>query len=410
MNASGLISVEEALARVLASATAPLGAESIAIEHALGRTLAENIDALRTQPPFANSAMDGYALIAADTVSTPARLKVIGESAAGRAFDGVVKPGEAVRIFTGAPMPAGADTVVIQENARREGDALIVDAPEAPEHNVRTAGLDFRDGEPLLAAGRRLTPRDLALAAAANHARLDVRRRPRVAILATGDELVRPGAARGPAQIVASNNFAVAGVVEATGGEPIDLGIAVDDKQALAESFVRAAKIKADVLVTLGGASVGDYDLVQAALVESGLELGFWRIAMRPGKPLMHGRLGDMKVLGLPGNPVSSTVCAVLFLRPLLLALLGDPNAAAEVSETARLGADVGANDLRQDYLRATLVEEGGAWCATPVESQDSSLVKLLAKSQCLIIRKPHAIAAKAGDVCRIIRLSALGF
>lgn len=409
MNASSLISVEEALARVLASIEAPLPAESVAIEAALGRTLAEEVGALRTQPPFANSAMDGYALSAADTAAPPARLKVVGESAAGRAFQGAVKPGEAVRIFTGAPMPDGADAVLIQENATREGETVIAHAREELGRNVRAAGLDFREGEALLAAGRRLSPRDLALAAAANHAALGVRRRPRVAILATGDELVRPGAARGPAQIVASNNYAVAGIVAAVGGEAIDLGIAADDKQALAQSFARAAEIKADVLVTLGGASVGDYDLVQQALVESGLELGFWRIAMRPGKPLMHGRLGEMKVLGLPGNPVSSVVCAILFLRPLLLALLGDPNAAADASEAARLGADLGANDARQDYLRATLSEEDGAWRATPVENQDSSLVKLLARAQCLIVRKPHAPPARRGEACRIIRFDALG-
>ncbi len=408
MNAGGLISVEEALARVLASVTAPLLGEQVALENALGRTLAEDLRALRTQPPFANSAMDGYALAAADTAPVPARLKVIGESAAGRAFEGRIKSGEAIRIFTGAPMPDGADAVVIQEHAIRDGDELVVNAREVPGRNVRRAGIDFREGEPLL-AGRRLTPRDVALAAAANHAALSVRRRPRVAILATGDELVRPGAARGPAQIVASNNYAVAGVVATVGGEAVDLGIAADDKEALAQSFVRAMEMKADVLVTLGGASVGDYDLVQQALIESGLELGFWRIAMRPGKPLMQGRLGEMKVLGLPGNPVSSVVCAILFLRPLLLALLGDPNAAADMSEPARLGADVGENDLRQDYLRATLAEEDGAWRATPVESQDSSLVKLLAKSQCLIIRKPHAPAARRGEECRIIKLDALG-
>jgi molybdopterin molybdotransferase len=409
MNAGGLISVEEALARVLASVKVPLAAESIAVEDALSRTLAEDLRALRTQPPFANSAMDGYALAAADTTPTPARLKVIGESAAGRAFEGALKSGEAVRIFTGAPMPQGADAVLIQENATREGEALIANSSEAPGRNVREAGVDFADGEHLLAAGRRLTPRDLALAAAANHAKLPVRRRPRVAILATGDELVPPGAARGAAQIVASNNYAVAGIVAVAGGEPIDLGIAADDVRALAQSFARAAEIRADVLVTLGGASVGDYDLVQRALIESGLELGFWRIAMRPGKPLMHGGLGDMKVLGLPGNPVSSVVCAILFLRPLLLALLGDARAATDVSEAATLGADLGENDMRQDYLRATLTYENDAWRATPVASQDSSLVKLLARSQCLIIRKPHAPAAKRGEVCRIIRLDALG-
>ncbi|HLH48495.1 MAG TPA: gephyrin-like molybdotransferase Glp, partial [Roseiarcus sp.] len=398
-----------ALARVLASVAAPLPAERVAVEAALGRILAEDIRALRTQPPFANSAMDGYALAAADTANLPARLKVVGESAAGRAFQGAIKRGEAVRIFTGAPMPEGADAVLIQENAAREGETVIAQTREEPGRNVRAAGLDFRQGEALLAAGRRLSPRDLALAAAANHAALRVRRRPRVAILATGDELVRPGAARGPAQIVASNNYAVAGIVAAVGGEAVDLGIAADDKQALAQSFARAAEIKADILVTLGGASVGDYDLVQQALVESGLELGFWRIAMRPGKPLMHGRLGEMKVLGLPGNPVSSVVCAILFLRPLLLALLGDPNAAADVSEAARLGADLGANDARQDYLRATLAEDAGAWRATPIESQDSSLVKLLAKSQCLVIRKPHAPAARRGEECRMMRFDRLG-
>jgi molybdopterin molybdotransferase len=409
MSPGGLISVEEALARVLASVKAPLGAESVALEEALGRTLAEDIRALRTQPPFASSAMDGYALAAADTAQAPARLTVIGESAAGRAFEGALKSREAVRIFTGAPMPKGADAVLIQENATREGDAVMASLVEAPGHNVREAGVDFFDGEPLLAAGRRLTPRDLALAAAANHATLAVRRRPRVAILATGDELVRPGAARGPAQIVASNNYAVAGIVASCGGAPIDLGIAADDVKALAQSFDGAAKIKADVLVTLGGASVGDYDLVQRALIESGLELGFWRIAMRPGKPLMHGRLAAMTVLGLPGNPVSSVVCAILFLRPLLLALLGDPNAGADLSETAILGADVGENDMRQDFLRATLTSQDRGWRATPVDSQDSSLVKLLARSQCLIIRKPQAPAAKRGEACRIIRLDALG-
>jgi molybdopterin molybdotransferase len=409
MNAAGLISVEEALARVLASAKAPLPAETVAIEDALGRALAEDIRALRTQPPFANSAMDGYALIAADIASGSARLRIIGESAAGRAFDGAMKPGEAVRIFTGAPMPQGADTVLIQENTTREGDVLIANATEARGRNIRKAGVDFSDGEPLIAAGRRLSPRDLALAAAANHPTLLVRRRPRVAILATGDELVRPGAARGPAQIVASNNYAVAGVVTALGGEAIDLGIAVDDMKALAQSFAQAAESKADILVTLGGASVGEYDLVQKALIDSGLELGFWRIAMRPGKPLMHGRLGAMAVLGLPGNPVSSVVCAAIFLRPLMLTLLGDPNAAAELTEAAVLGADVGENDLRQDYLRGALAQEHGAWRATPVASQDSSLVKLLAQSQCLIIRKPHAPAAKRGEPCRIIRFDVLG-
>jgi len=405
----GLISVAEALRRVLDAAPAPVAVESVALEKALGRTLAEDLTALRTQPPFANSAMDGYALIAADTSAPEARLKVIGESAAGRAFSGPLGHGEAVRIFSGAPMPAGADAVLIQENAAREGEIVIAKTSETPGQYVRPPAMDFASGEILLAAGRRLTPRDLALAAAGNHAALKLRRRPRVAILATGDELVPPGAPLGPAQIVASNNFAVAGIVAACGGEPVDLGIAVDEVGALVASFERAATMGADVLITLGGASVGDYDLVQKALISSGLELGFWRIAMRPGKPLMHGKLGAMTVLGLPGNPVSAVVCATVFVRPLLLALLGDPDARSDISEIAAFGDDVGGNDLREDYLRATLAQKDGQWLASPVEDQDSSLVKLLTRSQCLIIRKPHAPPAKRGEACRIIRFDRLG-
>jgi len=405
-----MISVAEALARVLASASPPIEAETLAVGAALGRTLARDIHALRTQPPFVNSAMDGYALRAADTASTPARLRVIGESAAGRAFDGAVGANQALRIFTGAPMPEGADAVLVQENATRDGDFLVVRDSETPGHNVRDAGIDFLEGEPLLPAGRRLTPRDLALAAAANHPAVAVRRQPRVAVLATGDELVGPGGVIGPAQIVASNNYAVAGIVAACGGVPIDLGIAADEMAALARSFRRAQEIGADVLVTLGGASVGDYDLVQQALVDSGLALGFWRIAMRPGKPLMQGRLGVMRVLGLPGNPVSATVCAMLFLAPLLRALVGDPAAGADPSEPAVLGADVAANDVRQDYLRATLAREaGGALAASPLPSQDSSLIKFLARAQCLVVRAPHAPAARRGDACRIIRFDGLG-
>jgi molybdopterin molybdotransferase len=411
MSADGLISVAEALARVLASAPEPLGAEIVAIEAALGRTLASDLHALRTQPPFANSAMDGYALRAADTAPAPARLRVVGQSAAGRAFAGALGEGQALRIFTGAPVPEGADAVLVQENATREGDFLVMKASQAVGRNVREAGIDFVERELLLPAGRRLSSRDLALAAAANHPALSVRRRPRVAVLATGDELVRPGGAIGPAQIVASNNYAIAGIVTACGGDPIDLGIAADEMDALARSFRRAREIEADVLVTLGGASVGDYDLVQKALVDAGLELGFWRIAMRPGKPLMQGRLGAMRVLGLPGNPVSAIVCAILFLAPLLRALAGDPTAGEDVSEPAVLGADVGANDPRQDYLRAKLTRgPGGALIAEPVASQDSSLVKFLAQAQCLVIRAPHAPAAKRGEACHIIRFGASGF
>jgi molybdopterin molybdotransferase len=406
-----MITVEEALARVLASAEEPLEEEKVALESAYGRVLARDLTALRTQPPFPNSAMDGYALRAADTALSLATLAVIGESAAGRAFPGAVGPGEAVRIFTGAPMPDGTDAIVIQEDVRREGERIQLSAAALAGDNLRQAGMDFLAGEALIAAGRRLTPRDVALAAAGNHAALPVRRRGRVAIVATGDELVAPGGGPlGPAQIVASNNLAVAGVVEACGGVAIDLGIAVDELSALKAAVAQARDAKADVLVTLGGASVGDHDLVQRALVSAGMELGFWRIAMRPGKPLMHGRLGAMRVLGLPGNPTSSMVCAILFLRPLLNALHGEPDPGADLSQPARLGVALGANGARQDYMRASLSRGAeGILVATPAAEQDSSLVKTMARADGLIVRPPHAEPAKAGDACKVIPFHGLG-
>jgi molybdopterin molybdotransferase len=406
----GLISVEEALARVLASARQPLGEESVALGDALGRTLAREARASHAQPPFASSAMDGYALRAADAAQPGARLAVIGESAAGHAFAGSVAAGQAARIFTGAPMPDGADAVVMQEEARREGDGIALQTSVSPGENFRPRGGDFEAGEAILAAGRRLTPRDLALAAAADCASLVVRRRPRVAILSAGDELVAPGAARGPAQVVASNAFAVAGVVAAAGGEPIDLGLAADDPTALAASLARAREANADVLATLGGASVGDHDLVRQALAEAGMEIDFWRIAMRPGKPMILGRLGATTVLGLPGNPASSMVCALLFLRPLLRALVGDPEAGADPSEPARLAVALGPNGARRTYLRAALTRDGdGALLARPAPSQDSSLIKTLARADALIVRPPDAPRAAAGDPCRVIRFAALG-
>jgi molybdopterin molybdotransferase len=408
---SSMITVEEALKRVLASAEeTPLEEEKVALEGGYGRVLARDLKALRTQPPFSNSAMDGYALRAADTASPPAILTVVGESAAGRAFDRAIDPGEAVRIFTGAPIPDGADAIAIQEDVNREGDRIRLSAAVPAGDNLRVAGMDFRIGEPLIPAGRLLTPRDVALAAAANHTALPVRRRARVAILATGDELVAPGGSLGPAQIIASNNFAVAGVVEACGGVAIDLGIAADELQALNTSLNRAREVQADVLVTLGGVSVGDHDLVQQALVSAGMELGFWRIAMRPGKPLMHGRLGAMRVLGLPGNPTSSMVCSILFLRPLLRALHGEPDAGADLSQPARLAVDLRANGVRQDYMRALLGRGAeGILIATPAADQDSSLVKTMARADGLIVRPPQAERAKAGDLCRVIPFHGLG-
>jgi molybdopterin molybdotransferase len=401
---SQMITVEEALARVLASAESPLEEEKVTLDAAYGRVLTRDLKALRTQPPFANSAMDGYAVRAADSTAAPLTLTVIGESAAGRAFEHALGPGQAVRIFTGAPMPEGADAIVMQEDVRREGERITLSAAALAGDNLREAGMDFRAGEALIAAGRRLTPRDVALAAAANHTELAVRRRARVAILATGDELVPPGGALGPAQIIASNNFAVAGVVEASGAVAIDLGIAVDEMGALKDAVGRARDSNADVLVTLGGASVGDYDLVQQALTAKGMELGFWRIAMRPGKPLMHGRLGPMRILGLPGNPTSSTVCAVLFLSPLIRALHGEPDPGADLSQPARLAVDLRRNGPRQDYMRASLRRGAdGILAATPAPNQDSSLVKTMARADGLIVRAPHAEPAKAGDACRVI-------
>lgn len=404
-----LLPVEEALRRILASVGEPLPAERLPLQACRGRTLAENVAALRTQPPFSASAMDGYAVRAEDA-RPGASLRVIGEAVAGRRFPGGLGPGEAVRIFTGAPVPDGADTILIQENARREGDEVTVVEAPSPGRFVRPAGLDFATGDRLLSAGRRLDAMSLGLAAAMGHAALPVRRRPRVAILATGDELVRPGETAGPDQIVASNPYAVAALVEAAGGEAIDAGIAPDDPARLGEAVAGALAGRPDVLVTLGGASVGDHDLVRQVLGGAGLDLGFWRIAMRPGKPLLQGRLGATHVLGLPGNPVSSIVCAVLFLAPLLRALQGDPLAGADPTEPALLSTDLPANDAREDYMRGCLTPSSdGLPQVAPASRQDSSMLRLLAESNALIVRPAHAPAARAGERCRVIRLGRFG-
>ncbi len=401
---AGLIPVSEALERLLKGIT-PLGAESIPLAAANRRILAADLTATRTQPPFSASAMDGYAVRHADMETVPARLKVIGEAPAGHAFDGTVAPGTAVRIFTGAPVPQGADCILIQENTEREGDIVIALEQPAPGRYIRPAGLDFAEGNVLLKAGDRLDYRTLSLAAAMNHANLPVRRKPVVALLATGDELVPPGAIPGPDQIIASNHAGLAALIEDCGGEVLDLGLSPDDEKAIAEKVRQALAAKADILVTLGGASVGDHDLVQGVLGAEGMELDFWRIAMRPGKPLMAGHLGDTKVLGLPGNPVSSMVCALLFLRPLMAALLGRSNQTEEVDQ-ALLGAPVKANDIRQDHLRAKLSRNAeGALVATPFAKQDSSLLSVLAGAEALIIRPSHAPALDAGTAVQILRL-----
>lgn len=400
---TGLLPVDEALARILAAAGKPQ-VETIALGAAGGRVLATDLHAKRQQPPFIGSAMDGYAVRAADVAAAPVTLRLIGQSAAGHAFSGEVKTGEVVRIFTGAPVPAGADSVVIQENTLAAGDQIEITEPITKGRNIRKAGLDFNEGDLLLKAGRVLDPSALALAAAADNPHLPVFCRPKVAILATGDELVNPGEPYRADQIIASNSFGLTEIVRQAGGIAIDLGIAEDRLEALSEAFDRAVAAGADILVTLGGASVGDHDLVQPALVAKGLQLDFWKIALRPGKPLMFGQLGKMNVLGLPGNPVSSLICAHIFLVPLIHAMLGLPH--APDLRSAILGSDMDTNDQRQDYVRASIVKNtDGTLTATPFPVQDSSMLKFLADASGLIIREPHAPAIKAGASCKVLML-----
>jgi len=404
-----LLPVADALAQVLASIDGPVPEEMVPLAACHGRSLARDLAARRTQPPFAVSAMDGYAVRAADCATIPATLTVIGESAAGRGYRGDIGPGEAVRIFTGAPLPTSADAIVIQEDtqARDDGRVDILEAPPVG-HYVRPAGLDFAQGAILLEAGRALDAGDIALAAAMNHASLPVRRKPRVAIIATGDELVLPGEEPGPDQIVASNIYALAAIITRAGGEAIDCGIARDTRADVLRVVDAARAAKPDILITLGGASVGAHDLVQETLTGIGLELGFWRIAMRPGKPLMHGKLGGLLFLGLPGNPVSAMVCAILFLTPAIRALLGDPLAPhGAPRHPAILGIDLKANDKREDYMRAKLTPRpGGLPLVEPFARQDSSMLGHLARANALLIRAPFAPEAKAGEPVDYLRLA----
>jgi molybdopterin molybdotransferase len=397
-----LLSVAEALARVTED-LAPLEAERAALDQAMGRVLAEDLASTRTQPPFEASAMDGYAVRAQDVAALPAKLKLIGQSAAGAGFRGRVGHDEAVRIFTGAPLPDGVDTIVIQEEADEASGVVTVKRAGLPGHHIRRRGQDFKRGEVLLKAGTRLGPRELMLAAAMNQAELPVRRKPVVAILATGDEVVPPGSELGPDQIVSSVPCGLAALIERHGGAAMSLGIAKDEPESIV-TLAQAGRA-ADILLTIGGASVGERDLVASALMAEGLELDFWKIAMRPGRPMLFGRLGHQRVLGVPGNPVSALICTVVFLKPMLDKMLGLAGEARPAPE-AVLGAPLEANSEREHYMRAVSAwREDGMRIVRPLPSQDSSLVAALARADCLIVRPPHAPALGSGARVRIVPL-----
>jgi molybdopterin molybdotransferase len=396
-----LMRVQEARERIV-STVKPLAVEAVKLELALDRVLAERVSAKRDQPPFEASAMDGYAVRFEDVAALPATLKVIGTSAAGHGFKGRLKAGAAVRILTGAPVPKGADTVVIQENVERDGDRLLVLHATPKGKNIRRAGLDFARGDVLFEKGVCLAPRDLGLLAAANCPKVKVYRRPRVIVLTTGDELVLPGGKARADQIYSSNSHAIAAMVQRFGGEVINLGIVRDTMKATIAAVKKG--LSADILVTTGGASVGDHDYVQAAFKACGVKIDFWKIAMRPGKPFMYGRKGRTHVMGLPGNPVSALVTARLFLKPLMDQMRGRVD--VDVTQTARLVGTLPANDQRQDYVRATLEQlPDGTRLAMPFASQDSSMQRTLQLSQGLIIRAADAPAAADGTQIDVLLL-----
>ena len=400
-----LLPVADAQAHLL-DATMPVAeTELLPLRLAVGRVLANDVLSTITQPPFHASAMDGYAVRADDVASIGNVLTVIGTASAGHAYSGNMTTGETVRIFTGAPLPEGADTVLIQEDAERlAGDRILTKfAPEKGRH-VRPQGQDFAAGELVLKSGDVLDAGRLTVAAAMNHPALSVLRKPRIAVLATGDELVPPGTIPGPSQIIASNTFGISTLAEQAGADVIDLGIVPDDSALIAAAVQKAVELKVDVLVTLGGASVGDHDLVQSTLKSVGMVLDFWKIAMRPGKPLMVGSLGPMRVLGLPGNPVSSMVCGLLFMEPLVEKLGGRPLSDRLI--TVRLDGSLSENDQRQDYIRSELCRDSdGTYVAKSFGKQDSSMMKIFANSGCLVIRPPFAPAVKSGELVQALKL-----
>lgn len=394
-----MISVDEAVARITALFT-PLDVEDVQLRHAAGRVLAREVAATRNQPPFAASSMDGYAVSASD-VAPGASFRVIGEAAAGSGLAGQVGKGEAARIFTGAPVPAGADRVVIQEDVIREGDVITIRETLDPATYIRPLGDDFRIGD-ALDAPRRLTPADIALLASMNIAQVPVRRRPVVALVATGDELVMPGEDPGPDQIIASNSFGLAAMLEQHGAEARMLPIARDNAASLQLALKLCAG--ADLIVTIGGASVGDHDIVREVAAEMGLETEFYKVRMRPGKPLMAGKLNQVPMIGLPGNPVSSMVCGHIFLRPALSVMLG-LDAQALPRELARLGTAMRPNGGREHYMRARLSVENGQLTVHPFDRQDSALLSVLRQADALLVRPVDDGAKAVGDMVEVIRL-----
>lgn len=395
-----MLSLDVAQARLLGGIE-PLPVETVRIEAALGRHLATDVAALRTQPPFAASAMDGYAIRFADM---PGPWELIGESSAGGGFGGTVTAGKAVRIFTGAPLPLGADTVMVQEDAARDGDAvrLARDGPPAPSAHVRPAGLDFSRGNALVAAGTLLAPAQLGLLAAGGYGEVAVHRRPRVALLSTGDELVPAGAALGPDQIVDANGPMLRALLRTAGADVVDLGIVADDRAAIVAALARAEG--ADLLVTVGGASVGDRDLVVPVLESQGATIDFWKVAIKPGKPMLTGMLGQMRVIGLPGNPVSAFVCAQLFVLPALRRMAGSA-APLPTTMQAKTSVALPANGPRRDHLRSTLSWNGAQWQVTPAPLQDSSTLRILAASNALLVRPEGAEAVPAGGFVPVMPL-----
>lgn len=397
-----MISIAEARQRI-SEAVAPLPAEQVTLNEAVGRVLAGDITARRTQPPDDLSAMDGYAVKAADVAKPGSSLAVIGESRAGQAFDGTVAAGQAVRIFTGAPLPDGAETILIQENTEAEGaDRIRVTESVDSGRHIRNKGADFAKGDVVLSAGVTLMPRHIALLAAADVVWLAVRRKPRIAILATGDELVRPGEPIPAHGIVDSAGPGLVAYLRVLGAEALDLGIARDEAESL-KRMAEGAR-KADMLVTVGGASVGDHDLVKQVLGDIGLDIDFWKIAMRPGKPLIFGQMADLPVLGLPGNPVSAMICALMFLGPAVDVMLGRP-VTPPFYETAASATDLPANGKRQDFMRARLEDRDGVMQAEPFDVQDSAMLSTLATADCLVVRPPNAAPVRAGETVQILRL-----